>query len=221
MLVSMYSTRAFAQLAGVTVKTLRHYERVGLLTPKRTRTHYRRYSLSDLRSLNGVLALKSLGLPLRTVKMLMKGEGGALLRSHRETLVEKRARMDRAIAALTQFEQHPHLSDALNCFIAEATWDRWEDERRKRATGAPRPPDRVSASRIEIFRQLESAIAEDATSARARDLAIRCREMIDPETLAALKNRAKWPLGMRRYAASLFDATPESWDRVVEFVETI
>jgi len=95
------------------------------------------------------------------------------------------------------------------------------DKRQKSVSGIRRPPDRVSESRIELFRQIESALAEDATSARARGLAIRHREMIDPETLTALKNRAKWPSGMRRYAASLFDATPESWDRVVSFVETI
>ena len=31
----MYSTRAFAELTGVTVKALRHYERMGLLGPMR------------------------------------------------------------------------------------------------------------------------------------------------------------------------------------------
>jgi DNA-binding transcriptional MerR regulator len=40
----VYSTSAFARLAGVTVKMLRHYERIGLLTPKRTGSRYRRYS---------------------------------------------------------------------------------------------------------------------------------------------------------------------------------
>lgn len=207
----MYSTRAFAQLTGVTAKTLRHYERVGLLAPKRTRTHYRRYSLADLKSLNRALALRSLGIPLKTVKIVLKGEGGAVLRSHREAPVEKRARIDRAISALTQIEQDPQLPDALERFIAEATWDRWEDERQKRAAGVSRPPDRASESRMELFPQIESALARDATSARA--LAIRCREMIEPDTLAALRNRAKWPSGMRHYVAALFGATPDSWDR--------
>jgi len=93
----MYSTRAFAQLTGVTAKALRYYERVGLLMPNRTRTRYRRYSPCDLQALNRVLALKSLGRPLKTVKMLLEGEGGALFRAHRQTLIEKRTRLDRAI----------------------------------------------------------------------------------------------------------------------------
>ena len=43
-----FRAREFAELAGVTVRTLHHYDRIGLLTPRRTPAGYRLYSASDL-----------------------------------------------------------------------------------------------------------------------------------------------------------------------------
>ena len=103
--------------------------------------------------------------------------------------------------------------------MAEAAWERWEAERRRRASTAPRAPDRASASRIALFREIESALAEDPASGRAKTLAVRWRKTVDPETLAALTRRAQWPDGMRHYVASLCETTPDIWERVVGFVE--
>src|SRR3954471_16809303 len=45
-----------AELAGVTVRTLHHYDRIGLLSPSgRTAAGYRRYSAADLDPLDQVL----------------------------------------------------------------------------------------------------------------------------------------------------------------------
>jgi DNA-binding transcriptional MerR regulator len=65
-----YSVRAFAELAGVTIKTLHHYERRGLLAPRRSRAGYRRYTIKDLARLERIIALKSLGLPLKEIARL-------------------------------------------------------------------------------------------------------------------------------------------------------
>jgi DNA-binding transcriptional MerR regulator len=215
---SMYSTRTFAKLTGVTVKALRHYERVGLLAPSRTRARYRRYALGDLRRLERILALKSLGLPLQKIKTLLE-RGGVPLRAHREALEQKRARIDRAVEVLTKIEGYSRPAEALRGFMAESAWARWEAERKKRASTAPRAPDRASESRIALFRDIESALAEDPASGRAKTLAARWRETVDSETLAALTRRAQWPDGMRRYVASLYETTPDIWERVVGFVE--
>jgi DNA-binding transcriptional MerR regulator len=84
----MYSTREFAELTGVTVKALRHYERIGLLAPKRTDARYRRYAFGDLQRFERSLALKSLGPPLRMIKTLLE-RGDVPLRAHREALEQK------------------------------------------------------------------------------------------------------------------------------------
>jgi DNA-binding transcriptional MerR regulator len=135
----MYSTRAFAELTGVTVKALRHYERVGLLAPKRTSSRYRRYALGDLQRLEHILALKALGLPLEKIKTLLQ-RGGVPLRAHREALEQRRARLERAIEALAHIEGHSSPVEALRGFMAEAAWERWEAERKRRASSKLRAP---------------------------------------------------------------------------------
>ena len=102
----MYSTRAFAELTGVTVKALRHYERMGLLGPMRTRARYRRYAFADLQQIERILALKSLGLSLTSIKLVLK-RGPVGLEAHRAMLEDRRARLNRAIAALTGFNRTP------------------------------------------------------------------------------------------------------------------
>ncbi len=58
-----------AKLLGVTPKTVRHYEEVGLLKqPERTEAGYRLYSADDLLRLHRIKRLRSLGLSLTQVK---------------------------------------------------------------------------------------------------------------------------------------------------------
>jgi DNA-binding transcriptional MerR regulator len=165
----MYSIAAFARLAGVTVKMLRHYERIGLLAPKRTSAQHRRYSLRDLQRLERIIALKSLGLPLASIKTLLKG-GAMSLSACRETLEDKRAQLDHAINVLKQIDKHAR-APALTSFFRESAWDRWEARRDKHAAATPRPPDRASESRIAVFREIVAALAENPSSEHARELA--------------------------------------------------
>ena len=55
----LYHVREFAQLAGVTVRALHHYDRLGLLRPSRTETGYRLYYLRDLERLEQIVASSS------------------------------------------------------------------------------------------------------------------------------------------------------------------
>ncbi|HEV7186291.1 MAG TPA: MerR family transcriptional regulator [Blastococcus sp.] len=61
-----------AALAGVTVRTLHHYDRIGLLSPsRRTAAGYRQYAPSDLDRLHRVLLYRELGFPLEEVATLL------------------------------------------------------------------------------------------------------------------------------------------------------
>ena len=61
-----------AALAGVTVRTLHHYDRIGLLSPSgRTAAGYRQYSPADLDRLHQVLLYRELGFPLEEVATLL------------------------------------------------------------------------------------------------------------------------------------------------------
>lgn len=65
-----------AKLAHVTVRTLHHYDRMGLLSPsERSEAGYRRYSLTDLELLQQVLFYRELGFRLHEIKNLMRDGG--------------------------------------------------------------------------------------------------------------------------------------------------
>lgn len=70
----MYFTiKKTARLAGVTAKTLRHYEKIGLLTPTaRSTSGYRLYTDPDLDRLRQILLFRELGFPLKRITEVMK-----------------------------------------------------------------------------------------------------------------------------------------------------
>ncbi len=57
----MYHIKEAAQLSGVSVKTLHHYDKIGLLVPLKSENGYRTYSQEDLERLQVILYYKYLG----------------------------------------------------------------------------------------------------------------------------------------------------------------
>jgi DNA-binding transcriptional MerR regulator len=68
-----------AKRTGLTVRTLHHYDDIGLLSPSvRTDAGYRLYKPSDIARLYRILALRQLGLALADIGPLLEGDGEAL-----------------------------------------------------------------------------------------------------------------------------------------------
>ena len=101
-----YQPHEFARRAGVTIRTLHHYDRLGLLKPSgRTTAGYRVYSDRDLVRLEQIVALKFIGFPLSQIRELLNRRDtdlSATLRQQRLSISEKRAHLDRAIRAIEQ-----------------------------------------------------------------------------------------------------------------------
>ena len=70
-MAAVYRVRAFAELAGVTVRALHHYDQLKLLRPARTASGYRMYAPRDLERLEQIVALRFLGLPLKQIKAVL------------------------------------------------------------------------------------------------------------------------------------------------------
>ena len=105
---STYRVGEFAKLAGVTVRALHHYDRIGLLKPQRAGSGFRVYELRDMERLEQIAALKFLGIPLKEIKLLLKRGPLTLadsLHMQREALGEKRRLIDRAVAAIEAAEK--------------------------------------------------------------------------------------------------------------------
>ena len=95
-----------AALAGITVRTLHHYDRIGLLSPSgRTGAGYRQYSPADLDRLHQVLLYRELGFPLEEVAELLSGDvdpAAHLRRQHR--LLRDRLERTQAMVAAVEKE---------------------------------------------------------------------------------------------------------------------
>ena len=104
-----YRAHEFAERAGITVRALHHYDRLGLLKPSaRSHAGYRLYSDRDLVRLEQVVALKFIGFPLNQIRDLLdrsETDLASALSLQRSILAEKRDHLDRALRAIEKAEQ--------------------------------------------------------------------------------------------------------------------
>ena len=104
-----YHTGQFAQKAGVSVRTLRYYDAVGLLSPaQHSSAGHRLYSDEDLVILQQILALKFLGFSLQQIKGYLQTESLQLqevLAKQKAMLRGQQAQIDIIIRAIEEVEQ--------------------------------------------------------------------------------------------------------------------
>ena len=195
-----YKVKEFAGLAGVTVRTLHHYDRLKLLCPKRTGAGYRFYCVRDLERLEQIVALKFLGLPLKEIKMLLDRESRDLpdvLRSQRFALEEKRRSLDQAIQAIQDAERviasgKPAAAKVLAKIIEviemqeniEFTRKYYSEEAQaklaeRRKEWTPELQAEATRAWTDLFRDVEAALDEDPASERAQALAARWRKLVE------------------------------------------
>lgn len=87
-------------MAGISARTLRHYDEIGLLAPSRVSANgYRWYGRHQLLRLQRILLLKELRVPLPRIAEVLDGDADELaaLRQHRHQLATERDRLDRVI----------------------------------------------------------------------------------------------------------------------------
>jgi DNA-binding transcriptional MerR regulator len=100
----VYKVGQLATATGLTVRTLHHYDHVGLVCPSmRTASGYRLYDESDVQRLYEVLALRQLGLSLEDIGAALSGTSllAELLTQHRDHLDRRLVAMRTLRAQLT------------------------------------------------------------------------------------------------------------------------
>jgi len=106
-----YSVGQVSELAAVTIRTLHHYGKIGLLEPKdRTGSGYRLYSDADLDRLQHILFYRELGFSLEEIATILADPGattGAHLRKQHELLLSRIARLSEMVTAVEkEMEAH-------------------------------------------------------------------------------------------------------------------
>ena len=198
--ITRYVPHEFAQRAGVTVRTLHHYDRLGLLKPsRRTSAGYRLYSDPDLLRLEQIVVLKSIGLTLRETRALLDKDRSALrdtLARQQRVLGEKRKQMDKAIRAIGAARRALAKKDEpdwglFTRIIKEMTMQSDTDWTKQYYSGdaqakvdsrkhlwSPELQERVTKQWNDLFRDVEAALGEDPAGTVAQGLLARWRELV-------------------------------------------
>jgi DNA-binding transcriptional MerR regulator len=200
---TLFQASEFAELAGVTVRTLHHYDRLGLLKPSRyTEAGYRLYDERDFARLQQIVMLKFIGLSLKEIKDLLNQRELDLqmtLRLQREIVEARRRHLDTVIQAIERAEQAMRASE-------EPDWEtfkrivevinmqndmEWmkkyytEEQLAELAErGTPEVLERGQRDWAELIREVEAAVAEglDPQSEKAQALAARWANLIEAFT---------------------------------------
>lgn len=105
----LYRASEFARAAGVTVRALHHYDRLGLLKPtRRTASGYRLYGEQDFARLQQIVTLKFIGFSLKQIKDVLERDSSDLvttLRIQRIILLEKGRQVASAVRAIEEAER--------------------------------------------------------------------------------------------------------------------
>jgi DNA-binding transcriptional MerR regulator len=222
----LYRIHEFAELAGVTVKALHHYDRLGLLIPARTESGYRMYAERDLERLEQIVALKFLGLPLKRICSILDGpplELADALRLQRLSIEEKQTHLARGLRAIRAAEgsiepgkpPDPAILKRLIEVIAvqneiEAmkkyytTEEAWQKRKRYYEEG-PSPEWQ------ELYNDIRRALDEDPARPHAQGLADRWLQLavraqtgdpaVQTDSMRAWQDRQNWPPIMKRRLA--------------------
>ena len=100
----IYRVKEAAQLAGVSPRTLHHYDAIGLLPAKKEANGYRYYQEEDLERLQLILYYKYLGLSLEDIGKLLEANSTNFLQLLEQQLTQlqsERQRLDTLIETLT------------------------------------------------------------------------------------------------------------------------
>ncbi len=140
-----------AELLGVSTRTLRHWDEIGLLQPAwRTSADYRLYTEADIERALTILVYRSAGLSLGEIADLLDEQARdsrvARLRRQRGVLLERTAHLTRMIAAvdrLLEEEENDMTNDGERMTAEEKAelfgkdWPQWQDEARQRWGDTP------------------------------------------------------------------------------------
>lgn len=190
-----FSVGEVAHFAGVTVRTLHHYDEIGLLSPgDRSSGGYRRYDDTDLERLERVLFYRELGFSLEEIARILDGLGdtSSHLRWQHRLLSQRIARLKEMVALIEKEMEAKQMGisltpeerfDVFGDFVPEdyerEVEERWGDtdayKQSQRRVSSYTKEDwaQLGAEASEIDRKLAAAVNEGIApdSARAMGLA--------------------------------------------------
>ncbi len=101
----MYLIKRASEISGVSVRTLQHYDKIGILSPKRHENGYRYYSEEDMSTLQTILFYKYLGFSLKHIKEIMEKEDDDIIVHLRRQLSLMKNKKDKLLTLIETLEK--------------------------------------------------------------------------------------------------------------------
>ena len=222
----IYQASEFAERAGVTVRTLHHYDKLGLLKPNgRTAAGYRLYGENDFARLQQIVTLKFIGFPLNQIKKLLERKDfdlARIFRFQRKIMEEKRTQLDDAIKALDWAEyvvnsgNNPgpevfkRIIEVIN-MSKDMEWTKkyYSDEAKQAIASREVPREVIEQGQRDwaaLIKEVEASVGEDPASEKVQKLAARWVGLLkgftggNPAIQEGLNkmyaDRQNWPISM-------------------------
>jgi MerR family transcriptional regulator, thiopeptide resistance regulator len=194
----LYRVGEFAALTGVSVRTLHHYDQIGLLAPSaHSASGYRLYSERDLLCLQQILTLRYLGFPLREIRQLLRRPDfhlAASMQIQRDALRDRISELERIEAGLRRLIEGWQATGAwawdlvaraaatvedglaqkgaglMDKYYTREQMQRWEELGKLVPT---EERQQIEQEWTELLRDVRASRAEDPASPKAQELADR------------------------------------------------
>lgn len=203
---NLWQTSEFAEKAKVSVRTLHHYDRLGLLKPfRRTAKGFRLYGEAEFARLQQILTLKFIGFSLEQIKKILGQQSFALtetLELQRRVIEAQRDRLNLALEAINRAEKVFRQNGSIDWesfqkiievidmqqntewtkkYYSESAHAKIEERKR---LWSPELQERVTKDWNDLTRDIEAAIADGVSPSdeRAQALAARWRGLVEEFT---------------------------------------
>jgi len=197
----MFTVKQLSKLAGVTPRTLHHYDAIGLLKPSRIGANgYRYYGEESVLRLQQILFYRELEIPLEDIKNIMGRHDfdvlGAL-RSHKEALQKQVTRLNRLIRTVdntinhlkgnttmsdkayfegfSEEEQEKYAAEAEQLYDAESV----RESNRKWKTYSAEKKEAILAEGKAVYTDMIAAMPRGAASKDVQTIVERWRKHMD------------------------------------------
>lgn len=105
-----YTVNALSRIAGVSKRTLRYYDEIGLLTPRRKSSNgYRIYGKEEIDQLQQILFFRDLEMPLEDIKQIMGNpqfDSETALKEHQQQLLARKVQLDQLLETIEKTLAH-------------------------------------------------------------------------------------------------------------------
>ncbi|MCB2209543.1 MerR family transcriptional regulator [bacterium] len=221
-----YTIGKLAHLAGVSVRTLRHYDQIGLLQPggRDPSNDYRQYGYDDLLRLQQILFFRELDVPLKQIKRILDDpllDRAKMLRQHHHSLalqVKRLQTLQHTIEKTTQNLEEEGAMPLTDKELYEG-FDRETVERYQKEVREQYDPDIVDLAdrNVRKMSKTQWASVKEEGGEIARALAeLMDRAPSDPEVQTLAARQHAWlehfyPVSAERFRglASLYTTNPE------------